>query len=439
MGFFGSCCSFVSSAISSVASSVRNVASSVYNSAKNIAGKAMEFMAEKAESFVDGVKNVWRTVKPYLSKIQTFLATAAKAAPWPWLRGAITALNAVISALTVFDGSALSKKIDKAINWVINIAKKWQREKQKNKNENGMESVSAVLSNDELDEAIKHQETFRSIEREIGDSPEREKFELASAINDYEISRTELFNALSKEPEDFEHYLRLRATQKLLNMSEKRFSSAETLDDLTLDDVFIVRVASDLVKANPELSNDAAVRLDRLLIEKYGRRLTPFVFEELIASWSARAKALADEWTNANRNHAKDSMLLKRLTLAENIQGELSRDEMDELSRLNVEVPKNKIKLDELSSKKHDIERYVGAAEGFLQMLEKSSDQMMEDDQEYLIEEGAEVGKVLIKCAESDIAFKDLSSEEQVLLTDYANIFKKESEVRMKRVLEVAA
>jgi hypothetical protein len=263
--------------------------------------------------------------------------------------------------------------------------------------------------------------------------------ELASAINDYEIARSDLANAIDSSPENFEHYLRLRATQKLLNMTDKKFRSAQSVDDLSADDLFIVRIASDLVKANPELSSEAAARLDRVLTEKYGTKLTPFVFEEMIASWGARAKELGAQWDEANRRYAKDAMLLKRLILARDIQDELSAEESSQLERLAEEVPNAKQQLDALATKKRDIERYVGAAEGFLQLLEKTEEEIEREDRSYLLEDGAAVGKLLIDCAQHELPFDMLTYEQQSLITDYANVFAREARSRMEKVLEMAA
>jgi hypothetical protein len=69
-------------------------------------------------------------------------------------------------------------------------------------------------------------------------------------------------------------------------------------------------------------------------------------------------------------------MLLKRLSLAKNIQGELSAEEAAELTKLETEVPAQKQALDDLATRQRDIDRYVGAAEGFLQLLEKTPEQI---------------------------------------------------------------
>lgn len=457
MGWFSSCCSFVSStvssvasgigsavssvasgigsAVSSVASGISSVASSVWDSAKEMASKTVDWLADKAENFVDGVKKAWDTVKPYISQIRGVIKIAAAAVPIPWVKGALLFLDKGLSVFDTLEESPILKKISDAIGWAIALAKRWTGQSQKEE-----ERERDRMDKEELEMARRHQESLRFAEREAyADEGLQHSIGLAAAINDYEIAKTDLANTIDGSPADFEHYLRLRATQKLLAMSDKKFRSAETVDDLSADDLFMVRIASDLIKPNPELSNEAALRLDRLLMQRFGRRLTPFVFEELIASWGKRADALGADWNVLNKAYSKEKMLLNRLNLAAEIQDELSEEESIELARLKVDVPKKKEELDHTALRQRDIERYVGAAEGFLQLLEKEPEQIEAEDRAYLLEDGAEVGRLLIDCAENNKSFHDLSADDQILITDYSNIFKKESKERMSSILEVTA
>ncbi|WP_144374119.1 hypothetical protein [Vogesella urethralis] len=433
MGFFSSAASWVSSKVSSVASAVKNVASKAYDEVKEVAGEAMGWMAEKAEKFVDDVKKTWAVVKPYVEALRVGIRMAAKAVPIPWLKSALIALDVGLGALTAFENSPVAKKVEQAIRWAAELARKWQQRGKETEQEQ-----EGILGEAALQEARRHQETFRFAERESLSPEARHNIELAAAINDYEIAKADLARVLAGEPADFEHYLRLRATQKLLVMADKQFRAASSLDDLSVDDLFLVRIASDLIKPNPELNEVAAERLDRLLAERYGKALQPFVFEEMVAAWVKRADVLASQWQIDNKNYAKEVMLLKRLEVAKRIQEELAPDEAQALNDLAVSVPVAKQKLDELATKEHDIRRYVGAAEGFLQLMEKSREQILSEDREYLIEEGGDVGKILIRCAEQDVPFIALTGDEQALVRAYANVFSEESARRMKDILEVA-
>lgn len=421
---------------SSLWSGVKSVASAAWETAKEVAGKAIGWMAEKAEHFVDDVKKAWAVVKPYVAVIRTAVRAAAAVVPVPWVKAALLALDKGLGALTAFENSPIAKKIDEAIKWAIEMAKRLQKHKQ-DAQAASEQAAAQDLTADELKLAKKHQETFRFAEREAVSSTERYQLELAAALNDYQIAQTELSQAIEGTPADFEHYLRLRATQKLLDMADKKFRSAATIDDLSADDLFLVRIASDLIKPSPELSKEAAARLDRVLSERYGKKLAPFVFEEMIASWAKRAEVLENQWTVDNRNFAKDNMLLKRLVLAQDIQGELAPEEAAQLEQLRHEVPTKKQELDALAERQYDLERYVGAAEGFLQLLEKTPEQLEQEEREYLLEDGPRVGEILIDCAQKDTAFSSLDDESKALVIDFANAFSTDSKNRMKELLEV--
>lgn len=443
MGFWSSIGSAVSSVASSVGSAVGSVASAVgrgvsaaYNTAKVVAGKAVGWIAEKAEGFVAGVKNAWKAVKPYVDQIRVVLKMAAAATVGiPWLSGALIMLDQGLGALTAFENSPIAKKVEQAINWAIKIAKRWRGTESTHERE----AEKDRLNEAELEEAKKHQTNLRFAEREVVSQDQRHQLELAAVFNDYEIASTDLANTIDSAPEDFEHYLRLRATQKLLVMADKTFRTAKTVDDISADDIFLVRIASDLIKANPELSNEAAARLDRLLIERHGKKLLPFVFEELIASWAKRAETLDKQWKLDNKAYAKEATLYKFLLGAEAIQSELSEEESRQLAALKVEVPRQKEALDALATRQRDVERYVGAAEGLLQVLEKEEQQIKDEDREYLLEDAAHIGRLLIECAQTEVPFIQLSPEDKSKLTNYANIFKKESKKRMESLLEVTA
>jgi hypothetical protein len=427
------------SAVGGAVRSVGRAVSSAWETAKEVAGKAVEWMADKAEKFVDGVKNAWKVVKPFVEHIRTGIRAAAAAIPIPWLKAALILLDNGLGALTAFENSPIAKKVDAAIKWSIELAKRWQQHgaEQQQASEAADAQAGDRLSEEELERAKQHQETFRFAEREIVPEGERHQLELAAAINDFEIAKTDLAKVIDAAPADFEHYLRLRATQKLLNMADKKFRTAKSIDELSADDLFLVRIASDLIKPSPELSREAAARLDRLLTERHGKKLTPFIFEELIASWAKRAEVLEKQWELDNRAHAKDSMLFKRLSLAKEVQGELSADEARELAQLQTELPAKKQALDDLSQRQRDVQRYVGAAEGFLQLLEKTPEQIEEEDRGFLLEDGAHVGKLLIDCAENDKPFDRLAVDDQAMINDFANAFRKDSKNRMKDILEV--
>ena len=109
-----------------------SMARTAWSKAKEIAGKAIGWMAEKAEGFVNDVKKVWQAVKPYVTQIRVALLLAAKAVAvfFPWLSVALIWLEKVLGALTAFENSPIAKLIDAAIKWVIELAKRWQQSRQ---------------------------------------------------------------------------------------------------------------------------------------------------------------------------------------------------------------------------------------------------------------------------------------------------------------------
>lgn len=422
MGFWGSAWSFVSGAVSSA-----------WETAKDIGSKAIGWMADKAESFVGSVKQVWNAVKPFITHIRTAVkaAAAATATAFPWLSGALLVLDKGLGYLENIESSSIWKKVSDAIDWAIKTAKEYQ-EKRKNKNK-------TEFTDEELNEAVRHQENLDFAARESISEEKKMAIEYASLINNYQIASTILANTIEKGVTDFEHFLRLRATQKLLIMVENKFNSAKTIDDLSADDIFLVHVASDLIKADPKLSQDASIRLDRLLQERYKKKLIPFIFEEMIAAWSKKGEVAKNKWDELNKSYSKDQVLHKKLSIAKKLQGELSAQEEEQLEELDKSLIITKNDLDALGTDSRDIERYVGAAEGFLQLLEKDPEEIKNENREYLLEEGNAVGKVLISCAQNDTKFSDLDVTDQDLITDYANIFYDEAKQRMNDILEVTA
>ena len=61
------------------------------------------------------------------------------------------------------------------------------------------------------------------------------------------------------------------------------------------------------------------------------------------------------------------------------------------------------------------------------------------DDKEYLIEQVGVVGKIIIDCAQNGKKWEVLTDDEQELIIDFANIFKKQSLERASQLVEVAA
>ena len=284
MGFFSSIASFASKAVSVVA----KVATKAYEAAKQVVGKAVGFLATKAEKLVENVKETWARVKPNVEQFRVYVKLAANYAPLPWMKGALLAVDKGIDALFAFEKSPIAKKVEEAIQWAIKLSKKIHAQREHAMEE---EQEEPVLSEAELRVAKVHQASMHAAEETLQTSGLSHEIALLTAVNDYEVAKADIAKVIKDAPADFEHYLRLRATQKLLKLADKTFRTATEIHQISADDIFLVRAASDLIKADPELSEMAAERLDKILITRHGKKLTPFVFEEMIASWASSASA----------------------------------------------------------------------------------------------------------------------------------------------------
>lgn len=419
---------------SNLASSIGSAVNSVVSTAKTVAARVINFMADRAENLVGEVKEVWQKVKPYVQKVPQYMRAAAGAAGMvhPMAGKALMAVATGVDALLALENSPVLKRIEKAISAAAQKARELQQQIRDGK--------IAWLSPEEYEAALKTRKTFRDAEMEDEElSPsDRMKMELAAAINDFGIAKIDLKNAMEAGPSDFEHYLRLRATQKLLGLAEAKLI-ADGLDGLSNDDWFLIRIASDLIKADPELKSSAAERLDGILKQAHGKNLQSFVYEELIAAWKNQSRALDAELNNTKTLLAKSMIDLKRLQLAQQVQNELDKQEIALLAALEVQVAALEKSWKDETIRKRDIERYADAAEGFLQLLEKSLDQLEQEDRGYVIDEGENVGRIILEAAEKKTPFSSLSSDDQSLITDFANIFHNEAKQRMESVLEVSA
>lgn len=436
MGFFSSIASFASNAVSLVVKVATKVVSKDYQTAQKVVAEVVGFLATKAEKLVESIKDTWARVKPYVEQFRGHIKLAANYVPFPWMKAALFTVDKCIDALFAFEKSPVAKKVEEAIQWAIKLSKKLH---QQFETEAEGKQEETVLNEAELQMAKQHQANIHGAEEKIQATGMSHEIALLTAVNDYEIVRADIAEVLKEAPQDFEHYLRLRATQKLLKIADKTFRSATEVSQISADDIFLLRVASDLIKADPELSETAAIRLDSILQTRFGKKLTPFVFEEMIASWANSSQMEDQKWEALNKTLIREKMLEKTLSVSKKIQGELSAEEEITLQQLLADIPSKQVELKQIETKRMDIDRYVGASEGFLQLLEKDEDQIIDEGNEFLIEESPLIGAVLMRCAEEHIPFCDLDEEEQDLIRDYANIFKKDARERMNTLLTVTA
>jgi len=423
MGFWSSVGSFCSS----VASAVTSTASRVWNGIKDTAAKTISWMAEKAETFVGSVKSVWEKVKPFISNvIRPIVQNAAKLAEkmlpqFPWMGAALKALDKALGLLVAWDQSDLAKRIGKAIEWAINKAKQLR---------------DLFLTPEEMDEASEHEQTLREARNQMrGEAASA--VDLASLITLYAQLSTRIKDVLDNiQINDFEHYLRLRASQKLLKDTEQHLTRAQDIDSITDDDLFLIETGNELLKPNPQLSDDATQRLDRVVMARFGKKLIPFVFEEMIMAWGYNLQDMENEWKSLNDGLSKEQVLLRRLQIGQRL-GDLQEDEVPMLNELETRLPVQQAEMEAKRKRTNEMRNYVFAAEGFLQMLEKEPEEFA--GQEYLMEDSSTVGMIIIECAQFGKRWEELNTEQQSLIIDFANIFEKASRARASKLVEVAA
>ena len=405
--------------------SVKSAVSSAWETTKEIAGKALDFMAEKAETFVGAVKEVWEKAKPIIENVvRPGIRFAAKWAAtnlptFPWVSTALTAFDKALGVLVAWDQSGMAKKVEAAINWVIGKAKKLRE---------------AVMTPDEVSEAEEHESALREARSKVrGEAAQG--IDLALLITRYAQLATGIKNVLENNAiSDFQHYLRLRAAQKLLDDTERSLLEAQDISAIDEDDLFLTEVAAELLQAQPQISDAQTQQLDEIILRRFGKKLIPFVFEELIIAWGVNLDTLEKEWQKLNANQAKKKVEMRRLETSQRL-AELSPEESAQLAKLQTELPKLTAKAEQKRKKTGEMRNYVFAAEGFLQMLEKEPEEFA--GKEYMLEDSATVGMLIIDCAQHGKPWEKLSQDEQSLIIDFANIFEEASRTRTAQMVEV--
>lgn len=418
MGFWSSVGSFCSS----VASSVSSAVSKVWDTAKSVASSTVGWLADKAESFVGTVKDIWKTAKPWVEKLAPYISQGIALLPFPWAAGVAKAVEKGIQALLALENSPILKKVEQAIMWASKAAQHF-REK--------------FLVKEEVEEAEQRKRDLQEAMDAMATEEQRQSIRFAAVINDYILVQTRIQGILAQdEITDFEHYLRLRATQKLLKSAEKTLSTAQSLSEITADDSFLLTVGSDLLADNPQLTDANAERLDKIIKRRFsGKSLIPFVFEELIRAWETKYQNMEAKWEKLNKDTATLKREMKKLEVKLKIEP-LTIEEETQLTdfKNDLAIANNNLKYQ--AQENRAMQSYVHAAEGFLQVLEKSAEEFEAEGRDYIVEDVAEVGKLLIDCAQNNKQWDELTEDEQMLITDYANIFAEDSNKRNQDLIE---
>ncbi|MCM1934660.1 hypothetical protein [Acinetobacter radioresistens] len=422
MGWFSSACSAIGSAVSSVGRGIASAASAAWNTAKSAARKAVDWMADEAENFVGKVKDIWATVRPHVIKFAPMVSNAIRLIPHPWAQAAASAIEAGLAGLLALENSPILKKVEQAIIWASNAAKHFR---------------DMYMTPKDVKEAEQRQQDLQEAMDAMKTEEQRQSIRFAAVINDYVLVQTHIQEILEKDTiKDFSHYLRLRATQKLLRAAEKTLNTARTLDEITADDSFLLRVGADLLAENPNLNDADAEKLDSIIKRRFnGKSLVPFVFEELICAWETKLQNMEAKWSQMNKEAATLKRQIKELEVKMQIESLTSNEEV-QLVDLKNDAKNTAYQLNQQAEENRAMQSYVHAAEGFLQVLEKTAEQFEEEGRDYIVDDVATVGRLLVECAQYGKQWNDLTLDEQSLITDYANIFAEDSKKRTQELVE---
>lgn len=271
-----------------------------------------------------------------------------------------------------------------------------------------------------------------------GNSEAEKTIAISKLLNAYGIINTEVNNLLSEKSQllSFDHYLRLRATQKLLLDIEETLRFSQDIENITEDDIFLLEVAKDLIAEHPTLSTENATRLDAIIYKRKQKNLLPFVFEEMIAAWNKTVEELDAEWRTKSKTLSKVKIELRRLQNEKAIT-ELSRENQARLNELHAFVPQEQDRVNMMAKRKRERTSYVYAAEGLMQTIEKTAEELESENLDFLIEDSAEIGQLIINCLQHGKRWEELTQDEQDLIMDYANIFEEACKARTESLLKV--
>ena len=184
------------------------------------------------------------------------------------------------------------------------------------------------------------------------------------------------------------------------------------------------------------MTNEDALKLDRIIKRRFnGKSLLPFVFEELVYSWTLKLNQMEQEWDSLNKDISKLKTSLRQLKIKGQIE-KLSILEEADIIKLSEDIRDNSYLLNEKQISNRSMKTYILAAEGFLQILEKTEDYWIEQDKEWILEDSQEVGLLIIECAENNKPWDELTDDQQSIISDFANIFAEDSKQRRKEMMK---
>lgn len=401
------------------------VGKKIINSVKEKVAKACTWVAEKGEKFVEGVKKTWNKTKKYAKTASTILKIGAMIIPIPVFQAAAltiaSGLDKMVFIMNKVEKAPWVKKFAEGAQYVIKAAK-FIKER--------------FLTPEEFTKAKEYQEVFEKASEQNLNTEQRQALQMAQLINNYGIVKVQLRDALEWGVTDFNHYLRLRATQKLLNEAEAKLNQAKDVKDVSADDIFLIKMGEQLLSADEPTMLDAdIIKLNDIVIERMGKPLLPFVFEEMMLVWVQKQQSLEQEWQSTSKELSTIKVQKNRLEVQRKISG-LTGEEETTYNELNAKLTGTQTKLSRLEKECRSMTSYVYAAEGFMQILEKDEQMLQEEGKDYLLDDSAEIAQIIMRVAENNADWDTLTEDEQFLITDYANIFQQEGKQRAQALAQ---
>lgn len=408
--------------------------------------KSLVLLQKKGDKIVESVKKTWNAAK----KVVRGVAVAAKAAApilsfIPGVGPALSSMAATVgvAASKIADGMTavemvcVKYNVESKIRAAIEVAKKVNAVFKEQDKQVEIEEEQQVLQ-ERLEEIQNDQGELNQAYSEIDAGHEKDAIRYAMVVNEYALLQSKINEVLIKDDlKDFEHLIRLRAVQKMLKSAQSSIANAKDVKELQEDDLFLLQIGNQLLEAVPKLSDAEAERLDSLIRKRYtGKSLLPFVFEEMVSTWMVRYENLEAAWKRMNAEQAGIKRQITELKTKMAIE-ELSPAELEQLANLENDFKISTYQLKQREVESRSMRTYINASEGFLQILEKDYEEIEAEGREYLLDDVAEIGQLIMDCAESNKPLSELSPDEFALINDYANIFAQDAKERADELNKV--
>lgn len=413
MGFFsfiGSCVRGVASFVSSAASTVGRVATKV----AGFAGKVLSTVASVGEKVIKTVKAVWPVVKPWVARFSVLLNGIPYVGPY---------LAKAAQVLLALDKSPILKKIGQIAERILPKAKVLGQ---------------ALTKWSDIRKAREEQEDLEAAEEEMQNEEQRSALRLTEFINKFIIVNSTITKMIEEDKvTDLESYLRIRADARILEKMKDKLHNIKSIDEVSADDMFVLNF-TDKITNEMDVSESEVDRFSDLVEKMFGKSVMAIVFDEMIKQWAGDL-----EVDLAKKEKAFDALNRAQTTVnrCERLEkaGDATTEDLTEMKQLKQKLPGLEKTYSDLVKAIGHRRDYIDAAEGMLRVYEgdESLAKIVGEDVDIIKDNVEDVGQVVIDCMNRGKQWEDLDEEEQSLIRDFSNIFRKSAKLRAKEVVEV--